>query len=395
MNANNKEKRREKHRKINKKISFLILSIILLCLIILGLFLLFFNYTDKSSPLLFEETYAVSSELKEIISQVDYAIYESLFQKGVPERDISFSKVIPRHQEGYDWDFTELLINLRGVDDAILLEDVIYSRLSELGPPIKVEKKKISDSERVCNVYAHGLYTHKIRLINKGQEKRYQEGPPKIAIVIDDMGYDLDLATAFMDLDLPVSLSVLPLAPRTVDIVYEANRRGTELLLHLPMEPKDYPDLNPGPGAVLTNMDERRIRKTINNDIDQVPGIRGVNHHMGSKFTERSEKMKIVLRELKRHNLFYLDSRTTNLTVAYNLAKDMGVPAARKDAFLDNDLSSKAIRFQMERLLGIARYSGIAIGIGHPHKETLDVLKEYAGILKKEFKVVPVSDLVK
>jgi len=395
LNANNKEKRREKHRKINKKISFLILSIILLCLIILGLFLLFFNYTDKSSPLLFEETYAVSSELKEIIGQVDYAIYESLFQKGVPERDISFSKVIPRHQEGYDWDFTELLINLRGVDDAILLEDVIYSRLSELGPPIKVEKKKISDSERVCNVYAHGLYTHKIRLINKGQEKRYQEGPPKIAIVIDDMGYDLDLATAFMDLDLPVSLSVLPLAPRTADIVYEANRRSTELLLHLPMEPKDYPDLDPGPGAVLTNMDERWIRKTINNDIDQVPGIRGVNHHMGSKFTERSEKMKIVLRELKRHNLFYLDSRTTNLTVAYNLAKDMGVPAARKDAFLDNDLSSKAIRFQMERLLGIARYSGIAIGIGHPHKETLDVLKEYAGILKKEFKVVPVSDLVK
>lgn len=395
MNANNKEKRREKHRKINKKISFLILSIILLCLIILGLFLLFFNYTDKSSPLLFEETYAVSSELKEIIGQVDYAIYESLFQKGVPERDISFSKVIPRHQEGYDWDFTELLINLPGVDDAILLEDVIYSRLSELGPPIKVEKKKISDSERVCNVYAHGLYTHKIRLINKGQEKRYQEGPPKIAIVIDDMGYDLDLATAFMDLDLPLSLSVLPLAPRTADIVYEANRRGTELLLHLPMEPKDYPDLDPGPGAVLTNMDERRIRKTINNDIDQIPGIRGVNHHMGSRFTERPDKMKIVLRELKRRNLFYLDSRTTNLTVAYDLAKDMGVPAAKKDVFLDNDLSSKSIRFEMERLLGIARYSGIAIGIGHPHKETLDILKDYEGILRTEFKVVPVSELVK
>jgi polysaccharide deacetylase 2 family uncharacterized protein YibQ len=395
LNANNKEKRREKHRKINKKISFLILSIILLCLIILGLFLLFFNYTDKSSPLLFEETYAVSSELKEIIGQVDYAIYESLFQKGVPERDISFSKVIPRHQEGYDWDFTELLINLPGVNDVILLEDVIYSRLSELGPPIKVEKKKISDSERVCNVYAHGLYTHKIRLINKGQEKRYQEGPPKIAIVIDDMGYDLDLATAFMDLDLPLSLSVLPLAPRTADIVYEANRRGTELLLHLPMEPKDYPDLDPGPGAVLTNMDERRIRKTINNDIDQIPGIRGVNHHMGSRFTERPDKMKIVLRELKRRNLFYLDSRTTNLTVAYDLAKDMGVPAAKKDVFLDNDLSSKSIRFEMERLLGIARYSGIAIGIGHPHKETLDILKDYEGILRTEFKVVPVSELVK
>ena len=395
MNTNNKEKRREKHRKINKKNSSLILSITLVCLIVLGLFLFFFNDTDKSSVPVFEEIYAISSELNEMIGQVDYTIYDSLFQKGVREKDISFSKVIPRHEEDYDWDFTELLINLPSGDDTIILEDMIYTRLSDLGPLIKVEKERASDSETVCNVYTHELYTHKIRLINKEQEKRFKEGFSKIAIVIDDMGYDLDLAIAFMDLDLPLSLSVLPSAPRTVDIVYEANRRGTELLLHLPMEPKDYPDLNPGPGAVLTNMDERRIRKTINNDIDQVPGIRGVNHHMGSKFTERSEKMKIVLRELKRHNLFYLDSRTTNLTVAYNLAKDMGVPAARKDAFLDNDLSSKAIRFQMERLLGIARYSGIAIGIGHPHKETLDVLKEYAGILKKEFKVVPVSDLVK
>ena len=394
MNANNKEKRSKKHRKISRKISSHILSIILLCLIILGVFLLFFNYTDKRSVLLFEEIYAVSSELNEIISQVDYKIYDSLFQKGIPEKDISFSKVIPRHQDGYDWDFTELLINLPGRDDAILLEDVIYKRLSELGPSVKVEKERISDSETVCNVYAHGLYTHKIRLINKEQEKRFQEGLPKIAIVIDDMGYDLDMAIAFMDLDIPLSLSVLPSAPHTVDIVYEANRRGAELLLHLPMEPKDYPDLNPGPGAVLINMDERRIRKTVNDDIDQVSGIRGVNHHMGSKFTERSDKMKIVLRELKRRNLFYLDSRTTNLTVAYDLARDMGVPAAKKDVFLDNDLSSKAIRFEMERLLGIARYSGIAIGIGHPHRETLDILKDYAGILKTEFKVVPVSELM-
>ncbi len=395
MNTNNKEKRREKHRKINKKNSSLILSITLVCLIVLGLFLFFFNDTDKSSVPVFEEIYAISSELNEMIGQVDYTIYDSLFQKGVREKDISFSKVIPRHEEDYDWDFTELLINLPSGDDTIILEDMIYTRLSDLGPLIKVEKERASDSETVCNVYTHELYTHKIRLINKEQEKRFKEGFSKIAIVIDDMGYDLNLAIAFMDLDLPLSLSVLPSAPHTVDIVDEANRRGKELLLHLPMEPKDYPDLNPGPGAVLTNMDESRIKKTINDDIDQIQGIRGMNHHMGSKFTERYDKMKIVLGELKRHNLFYLDSRTTNLTVAYDLAKDMDVPAAKKNVFLDNDLSSKTIKLQMERLLGIARYSGFAIGIGHPHKETLDVIKDYEGILKTEFKVVPVSELTK
>jgi polysaccharide deacetylase 2 family uncharacterized protein YibQ len=282
---------------------------------------------------------------------------------------------------------------LQNRDYVVLLEDVIYDKLSKLKPSVKVDKEKISDSEIVCHVYALGLYTHKIKLIYKEHGEIVPEGLPRIAIVIDDIGYDRDLAIAFMDLDLPLSLSILPSAPHTVDIVNEANKRGTELVLHLPMEPKDYPNLDPGLGALLTNMDEKMIKKILYEDIEQVPGLRGVNHHMGSYFTERYDKMKIVLRELKRHNLFYLDSRTTNLTVAFDLAKDMGVPAAKKDLFLDNDLSSKAIKLQVERLFGIARYSGTAVGIGHPHKETLQVLREYLYQLKTDFKVVPVSEL--
>lgn len=382
MNANNKKKK------------FPLLFLILLgCLTTLGLFLYFSNSVSKSSSPVYEEIYAVSSDLNEKISQIDHTIYDSLFERGIEEKDVSFSMVIPRHEKDYDWDFTELLIKLPNSDYAISLEDIIYDRLSKLKPSVKVDKEKISDSEIVCNVYALGLYTHRIKLIYKEQEKIIHEGLPRIAIVIDDIGYDRDLAIAFMDLDLPLSLSILPSAPHTVDIVNEANRRGTELLLHLPMEPKDYPNLNPGQGALLTNMDEERIKKIFSDDIAQVPGLRGVNHHMGSYFTERYDKMKIVLSEVKKRNLFYLDSRTTNRTVAFDLAKDMGVPAAKKSLFLDNDLSSKAIKLQMERLFGIARYSGIAVGIGHPHKETLQVLQEYINQLKTDFKVVPVSEL--
>ena len=115
---------------------------------------------------------------------------------------------------------------------------------------------------------------------------------------------------------------------------------------------------------------------------------------MGSYFTERYDKMTLVLSELKKRNLFYIDSRTTSRTVAFELAKKMGVPVAKKSVFLDNDLSLKAIKVQMERLLGIARYSGTAVGIGHPHKETLRVLNEYLDQLKSDFRVVPVSELV-
>lgn len=105
--------------------------------------------------------------------------------------------------------------------------------------------------------------------------------------------------------------------------------------------------------------------------------------------------MTYVLRELKKRDLFYLDSRTTGKTVGFKLARKMGIPAAEKSVFLDDDPSKKAVRQQLDRLLGIARYSGTAIGIGHPHGATLDVLKEYASILKNDFQVVPVSELMK
>ena len=104
--------------------------------------------------------------------------------------------------------------------------------------------------------------------------------------------------------------------------------------------------------------------------------------------------MKYVLDEVKRHDLYYIDSRTTSRSVAYKVAKALGVPAAEKKWFIDNDLSETALKYQMDRLLGVARYSGSAIGIGHPHKETLNILKKYEGLLMKNYEVVPVSELV-
>jgi len=373
---------------------FLLSSILLACLIILGLFLfLSDNISEKSFPV-YEEIYSVSSDFNDKIGEVDKLIYESLFEVGVDEKDIFFLDVIPMHEKGYEWDYAELLIKLPNRDNAIGLENIIDNKLSRLKPSVKYDKEESSNIEIVCSIYTLGLFTHKIKLIYKEQGKIVRKDLPKIAIIIDDIGYDHELAVSFLDLDLPLSFSVLPWAPHSIEIADKASKKGSELLLHLPMEPKNYPDLDPGPGAILTDMEEDEIRKIIREDIKQVPGLRGVNHHMGSYFTERRDKMKIVLKELKKHNLFYVDSRTTNLTVAYDLAKEMGVPAAKKSVFLDNDLSLKAIKFQMERLLGIARYSGTAVGIGHPHRETLKVVQDYLYQLKTDFRVVPVSELV-
>jgi hypothetical protein len=142
-------------------------------------------------------------------------------------------------------------------------------------------------------------------------------------------------------------------------------------------------------------MDAREIRGTMRRHLDEIPGIVGVNNHMGSCFTERRDKMKVVLTELKERRLFFVDSRTTRETVGYRLARQLGVPAAQRSVFLDNNLSRKAIRFQMERLLRIAKQEGCAIGIGHPHPDTFELLRDYGDRLEGEVEVVPASELVR
>jgi polysaccharide deacetylase 2 family uncharacterized protein YibQ len=363
-------------------------------LITLGLGLYFPHLTPQIPPPAYEEESAIESDLTRAIRQIDNAIYDSLYQGEEVEKGVIFTEVEPDPKQGQDWNLTQLLLNVPDRNTALRLQKCIDAQLNPLGPQISLKTVEVTDREIVCHVSALGLNTHRIRLIYGGHEGKTYEELPRIALIIDDLGYDLDIAISFLQLDLPLTFSVLPIAPHTKTIVQEANRRGRELMLHLPMEPKSYPSLDPGPGALLTEMGETEIRRTLEGDLSRVEGSRGVNHHMGSRFTERNDKMRIVLRELKKRNLFYIDSRTTKETVALETAREMGLPSGRRHVFLDNELSPKRIRFQVERLLGMARRSGSAIGIAHPHKETLEALKEYQHRLENGVKVVPASELV-
>lgn len=334
------------------------------------------------------------SDLGERIGKVDRAIYETLYKGKIEEKNIFFSQVIPGNYKGSEWDFTEITVRAIDQEAAYRLGERINNDLLKLKQDIVITPGESSDNDLVYNISTQGLHTHRIRLIYKKDWKKPSEVLPKIAIIIDDIGNDYKLASSLIDSNIPVTLSVMPSSAYAKDIAEKARKKGIEVILHLPMEPKNYPDVNPGPDALLTKMDERQIKAIINKDLKMVPGVSGVNNHMGSYFTEREDKMSYVLKELKKRGLFYLDSRTTSNSIGFRLAGEMDVPAAKKDVFLDNDLSTKAIKYQMERLIGIARYSGKAIGIGHPHQVTLDVLREYAEILKTDLKVVPVSELV-
>ncbi len=216
---------------------------------------------------------------------------------------------------------------------------------------------------------------------------------PMLAILIDDMGYDSRLDRQFIDMDSSLSFAFLPHAPNTVKLANYTRRAGKDVLVHIPMEP-DNKGLNPGPGVLTLDLGFDRLLHILKEDISAVPGAIGANNHMGSRFTTNRKAMEIVLAYLKARGLFFIDSRTTKDTVAFDVARQLGLPCAHRSVFLDHSLSPEAIRHEIRRSVKIAKEQGAAIAIGHPTRITYEVLYNEIPLIKKEVRIVPVHRLV-
>jgi uncharacterized protein len=196
--------------------------------------------------------------------------------------------------------------------------------------------------------------------------KTRQERPlPKarIAVVIDDVGYDLEDLEAFLDFPEPITLSVLPNLPHSEESARRVFQAGKELLLHLPMEAENGAD--PGPGAILTSQEDEQIRGLLEASFAQVPQAAGMNNHMGSLATADPRVMNVVMDYLKSNRRFFLDSRTTTKTLGAETAEAHGVPYLERDIFLDNETRDQAIVRAFEQGIEVARKDGSAILIGH------------------------------
>ncbi len=217
---------------------------------------------------------------------------------------------------------------------------------------------------------------------------------PVVAIIIDDLGYDMDLAKRFLALDAALTCAILPHSVYYRQIAQLARKEGHEVMLHQPMEPNEYPMIDPGPGALLSVMTPDERIKQLNANIDLIPGICGVNNHMGSKTTTMSDEMNQIFTVLKKRGLFFIDSRTTAATVSLSSARLFKVPFAERDVFLDHVRKKAEIRAQIERLINIAEVHGKALGIGHPHELTYQVLKKALPDMKKRVRLIPASEIV-
>lgn len=197
---------------------------------------------------------------------------------------------------------------------------------------------------------------------------------PVLAIVLDDAGNSLDACRQLATLPAEVAVAVLPNTPHATAVADCLRGQGRELLLHLPMQPVSGEGPGPGPDAIEVGLSEAEVAQRLARALERVPGVRGVNNHMGSLATADTPTMTALARALRPTGLYFLDSRTTPDSVAESVMLEHGVQALRRDLFLDVVDEPGAISRALHEAVDLARAEGSAVAIGHVHEQTLAVL---------------------
>lgn len=234
----------------------------------------------------------------------------------------------------------------------------------------------------------HGARTHTIHVVtplaaraaphsSESAPARHSAsaGNPRLAIIIDDLGYDRSAADAVLALGFPLTVSVLPHLPLSSELAEEARRRGDQVMLHLPME-SEADGAKPEDIELRVGMSAAQVNATLGGMLETVPFASGVNNHQGSRATADPALMQALMPALRQRGLFFVDSRTDAKTVAYDMAERAGVPAASRKVFLDDVASRSAILKQLDLAARDAQRDGFTIAIGHPRPVTIAALAE-------------------
>jgi polysaccharide deacetylase 2 family uncharacterized protein YibQ len=264
-------------------------------------------------------------------------------------------------------------------------EEIVSSKEEKVKPTGLKEKSKKQITYEVFDDIEHVIVEKPVKPV--------EDKIPRVAIIIDDIGYDRKIALALFALNPDITFSILPFSPYGKSIAKRLHAKDAQLMLHLPMEPVEYPKANPGPGAILSSMPPDVLLDQLKKNLQDIPHIQGVNNHMGSRLTESASQMNQIFSILKKHQLFFVDSRTAPRSQCRAAARLLKVPFAQRDVFLDNIQEYKYIKGQLEELAGLARKHGSAIGIGHPYPATLDTLTRELPKLNHGIRIVRAKEL--
>lgn len=218
----------------------------------------------------------------------------------------------------------------------------------------------------------------------------------QMAIIIDDIGYDMKPVRELLGIDADITFAILPLVAHSREAAQMLHKAHRETLLHLPMEPLSYPKEKPGSGALFTDMNHEEIVFQLEKNMDSVPFVSGVNNHMGSKFMADEDKLILVFKQLKKRDLFFIDSRTTHNSKTTAAAQKVHLTVASRKIFLDNERDySKIYQILMEAAEASGGESPLIV-IGHPHPETIRAIRDAHKVYReKGVSIVPVSTLIK
>ncbi len=218
----------------------------------------------------------------------------------------------------------------------------------------------------------------------------------RAAIVIDDLGQNLQAARQLLKLPYPLTFSVLPRLPHSQETAAEAHGAGREVMLHLPMEPEPGSRAGAGDGAIKVGMPNDQVIRIVAADVAAVPYARGANNHMGSRATANRALMTAVMKALAERRMYFVDSRTSVNTVAFDVARSVGVPTFYRSVFLDDTETPGYTLGQLRQLCRVARRQGAALAIGHPYPTTLAALRQFLPEFEREdIQLVPASELAR
>ena len=246
------------------------------------------------------------------------------------------------------------------------------------------------------NQLTHLLLVFKIAKIDIPEVKKETAGSlPRMAIIIDDIGYRPLAADDLKGLGIKVTAAVIPNAPYAESEAQSLRRFGIETIIHLPMESKNSEKNHLEDQLITSDSTSAEISAFVRKAITVVPGARGANNHMGSLITSSRELSARVLKILKEENLFFIDSRTAPRSVAYDIAKELHIKTYYRSVFLDDIQDYTLTVGQIRRLVAMAKRTGKSLGIGHPFETTLAALRDSASWLSRQnLSIVPASDLL-
>ena len=357
---------------------------------ILGLLFACFwvDYQQMGRVTLFDWLKRIDYEAK--AREIDSAIDKRLAELGVGRKDIIEKKTEKMKRGEIEWTHITKRVRISPKESLRKYEKAVSQAVKrEGGRIIKVKEGEIKGKK----ILSMKIGVKKIPI----QRLILEQPKARVAIIIDDLGMGRRATRELLAIDRPLNFSILPFLPHSKDTAIEAKKRGFLVMLHLPMEPKGYPgpDKDPGKGAIFVNTSRREIAKIIAQNLSNIPYVQGVNNHTGSRLTEDKEIINLILKELKKRKLFFVDSKTSDESVAYREARRLGLRCGERDVFLDNVINLNYIKGQIRLLARIALKEGQAIGIGHAHSLTARAIKESIPELENQgIEFVLVSELV-